>query len=96
MEPTPRRLGSRVAQTVTMAYDGSMTTNTELTDTQYDVADAIVLWLETHTGYHSRSVIARGIRRNYYETATVLAWLESNVMVTATGNRSWRKFSYRG
>lgn len=67
----------------------------ELTDAQYGIADAIVPWLEDHQGAHSRSVIARGVKADYQEVATALAWLDRNRMIAADGNKSWRKYAAR-
>ena len=67
----------------------------ELTDIQYDMADAIELWLESHPGLHSPSVIARGIKAETVRTLEVLRWMERNIFVTADGNGAWRKYGAR-
>ena len=73
-----------------------ITLTDELTDAQYEIADAITLWLEDHhQGAHSRSVIARGVKADYQEVATALAWLDRNRMIAADGNKSWRKYAAR-
>lgn len=66
-----------------------------LTDAQYEVADAIVIWLENHTGLHNRSTIARGVKADYDTTAAALGWLDRNRMIAADGNKSWRKYGAR-
>jgi len=71
------------------------TATQELTETQYDMADAIDLWLETHPGMHSPSVIARGIKTETVPTRTVLDWMERCVFVLADGNGAWRKYGTR-
>lgn len=67
----------------------------ELTEAQYEIADTITLWLEAHAGAHSRSVIARGVKADYQEVATALAWLDRNRMIAADGNGCWRKYAAR-
>jgi hypothetical protein len=73
-----------------------MTTTYELTEAQYDTADAIELWLENHPGLHSPSTIARGIKdTNTVAVHNVLRWMESNVFVDADGNGCRRKYGSR-
>jgi hypothetical protein len=82
-----------------MVFTKRMNTNTttaqDLTDAQYEVADQIVAWLEAHAGIHSRSVIARGVKASYDDVAAALTFMDSYRMVTADGNKSWRKYGAR-
>jgi len=72
-----------------------MSATDELTEAQYDAADAIELWLETHPGLHSPSVIARGVKIDTRMAHDVLRWMERNVFVAADGNGAWRKYGAR-
>lgn len=75
--------------------NAEITLTDNLTDAQFDIADRIVPWLETHAGMHSRSAVARGVKTDYDDTATALAWLDRNIMVASLGNGSWRKYGAR-
>lgn len=80
---------------VAPASPREITLTDDLTDAQYEIADAIVPWLEGHQGAHNRSAIARGVKADYQEVATALAWLDRNRMIAADGNKSWRKYAAR-
>jgi hypothetical protein len=71
------------------------TATAELTDSQYNMADAIELWLETHPGMYSPSRIARGVKADTVAAADVLRWMDANVFVLADGNGAWRKYGAR-
>lgn len=67
----------------------------ELTDTQYELADKITLWLEAHAGSHTRSAIARGCGVATHEAAAVLESMEQHTEVAAAGNGSWKRYAAR-
>lgn len=71
------------------------TTTKDLSDTQYEVADRIVAWLETHAGLHNRSTIARAVKADYADVAAALTFMDNYRMVVADGNKSWRKYGAR-
>lgn len=68
---------------------------TEWTDSQYDIADNITLWLEERNGMYSPSVIARGVKVTTHEAKTVLDLLAGEEFVAADGNGAWRKYGSR-
>ncbi len=73
-----------------------ITFDDDLTAEQCEAADRIVAWLATHPGLHNRSTVARrAAKADYTTTATALAWLERNRMITADGKGCWRKFGAR-
>jgi hypothetical protein len=59
---------------------------TELTDAQYEIADAIERWLEARPGRDfNTSQIARGVKASHPDTRKVLRWMAINRYVNHNG-----------
>jgi hypothetical protein len=73
-----------------------MTAADELTDAQYNAADAIEAVLEAAPARTwSPSEMAQRIKSTTTETASVLRWMTDHQIISATGNGAWTRYAAR-
>jgi len=72
------------------------TGNSDLTDVQYAVADAIEAYLENHsTQSFTPSVLARMAHTDTLAAQTVCRYLAEHSYISAGGNGAWTRYSAR-
>lgn len=71
--------------------------NTELTDRQYEIADAIDLYLDTHRGQtFNASQLARAAKCTTHDAHPVLDWLARGVHIATAGRGgAWIRYTSR-
>jgi hypothetical protein len=65
----------------------------DLTDAQYDVADALTAALDAKPDQtHTVSGLARKAKCEHHEAIHVLSWLAARTMILSTGNGTWTRY----